>query len=151
MLFRLAGSLNDYDLETQDFHDWKVTYTATELGQIVCEKSGIDFGDIIDLIPLKRGKSGRIYELEIVGTKHRQTIGKELVIRRWLSKSCLYSSWFEVHKSQMSNQFTLIGHGWGHGVGLCQIGAAEMAAEGFSYDQILAHYYPHSELKNRKE
>lgn len=150
----VAGSLNDYDLETQDFHDWQVNYTSQELGQIVREKSGIDFGDIIDLIPLKRGKSGRIYELEIVGTKHRQTIGKELVIRRWLSPTCLYSSWFDIekiinHKSQIIN-YKFSGHGWGHGVGLCQIGAAEMAAEGFSYDQILAHYYPHSELKTIK-
>ena len=150
----LQQSLNDYDLETNDYHDWEVTYTAAELGRIIREKSGIDFGDIIDLIPLKRGKSGRIYELEIVGTLRRQVIGKELTIRRWLSPSCLKSSWFEVQKSkiknlksEMSNQFTLIGRGWGHGVGLCQIGATTMAIEGFSYRDILAHYYPGAQCK----
>ena len=144
----LSLVLNNYDQETKDFHDWKVTYTAEELSDIIREKSGIDFGDIIDLIPLHRGASGRIDLLRIVGTKHTEDIGKELKIRLWLSRKCLYSSWFEVekseiinHKSQMSNQFTLIGRGWGHGAGLCQIGAAEMAEEGFSYEQILAHYY----------
>lgn len=149
----LKQSLNDYDLETSDYHDWKVNYTSSELGAIIRDKSGIDFGDIIDLIPLKRGKSGRIYELEIVGTKRRQVIGKELTIRRWLSPTCLYSSWFDVkkseiinHKSQIANQFTLIGHGWGHGVGLCQIGAATMAVDGHTYEQILTHYYPHTIL-----
>jgi len=141
----LRMSLNEYDLETANYHDWEVKYTAAELGVIIREKSGIDFGDIIDLIPMKRGKSGRIYEMEVVGTKHRQVIGKELTIRRWLSKSCLYSSWFDILKSA-NHQITLIGHGWGHGVGLCQIGAATMAATGYTYEQILAHYYPHSVL-----
>lgn len=146
--------LNDYDQETTDFHDWKVTYTADELGQIIREKSGIDFGDIVDLIPLHRGASGRIDSLQIVGTKHTEIIGKELKIRLWLSRSCLYSSWFEIeksqitnHKSQMSNQFTLIGHGWGHGAGLCQIGAAQMAEEGYTYEQILSYYYHNTQLK----
>ena len=135
--------LNDYDRETKDFHDWQVTYTAEELAEIIRTKSGIDFGDIIDLIPLKRGVSGRIYELKIVGTKHTEIIGKELKIRLWLSRTCLYRSWFEVKKSPIANsqQWTLTGHGWGHGAGLCQIGAAQMAEEGFSYEQILAHYY----------
>ena len=133
--------LNDYDQETHDFHDWQVTYTSQELGHIIRTKSGIDFGDIIDLIPLHRGASGRIDSLRIIGTKHTEDIGKELKIRLWLSSTCLYSSWFEVKKSQMSSQFTLIGHGWGHGAGLCQIGAAQMAEEGFTYEQILAHYY----------
>ena len=149
----IVNSLNDYDQETTDFHDWQVTYTAQELGQIVRAKSGIDFGDIVDLVPLHRGPSGRIDSLRIVGTKHTEVIGKELKIRLWLSPTCLYSSWFEVkksqitnHKSQMSNQFELIGHGWGHGAGLCQIGAAVMASEGFTYEQILAHYYEHSRL-----
>ena len=150
----LRKSLNDYDLETNDYHDWQVQYSGAELGDIIREKSGIDFGEITDLIPLKRGKSGRIYELEVVGTRHRQVIGKELTIRRWLSKSCLYSSWFEVEKSvissqqsAVSSQFTLTGHGWGHGVGLCQIGAATMAVEGFSYRDILAHYYPGTQCR----
>ena len=140
--------LNDYDRETKNFHDWKVSYTGEELGQIIRDKSGIDFGDIIDLVPLQRGASGRICQLQIVGTKRTETIGKELKIRLWISRTCLYSSWFEVHKSQiinhksqMSNQFVLIGHGWGHGAGLCQIGAAQMAEEGFSYEQILSYYY----------
>ena len=141
----LRQSLNDYDLETADYHDWKVTYSAAELRQIILDKSDIDFGDIIDLIPLKRGKSGRIYELEIVGTLHRQVIGKELTIRRWLSPSCLKSSWFDV--KQENGNYTLTGHGWGHGVGLCQIGAATMAIEGFSYRNILAHYYPGTQCK----
>ena len=159
----LQQSLNDYDLETNDYHDWQVTYSAAELGEIIRSKSGIDFGEIIDLIPLKRGKSGRIYSLEIVGTKRRQVIGKELTIRRWLSKTCLYSSWFEVEKNTGISgyrdteipvtrhpspvTFTLSGHGWGHGVGLCQIGAATMAIEGFSYRYILAHYYPGTQCK----
>ena len=135
--------LNDYDQETKDFHDWKVSYTAEELSDIIRTKSGIDFGTITDLIPLKRGASGRIYELKIVGTKRTEVIGKELKIRLWLSRTCLYSSWFEIEKSfQLSTfNFQLSGHGWGHGAGLCQIGAAQMAEEGFSYEQILAHYY----------
>lgn len=136
--------LNDYDQETKDFHDWKVTYTADELSDIIREKSGIDFGTITDLIPLKRGASGRICELKIVGTKHTEIISKELKIRLWLSRKCLYSSWFEVEKEPLSlvpRHFVLHGHGWGHGAGLCQIGAAQMAEEGFSHEQILAHYY----------
>ncbi len=147
----LKQSLNDYDLETSDYHDWQVTNTAEELSNTIRTKSGIDFGTITDLVPHKRGKSGRIYELEIVGTKHRQVIGKELTIRRWLSPSCLYSSWFTVTKTfnfQFSTfNFTLSGHGWGHGVGLCQIGAATMAVEGHSYRQILAHYYPGTQCR----
>ena len=139
----LRTVLNNYDQETKDFHDWQVTYTAEELSDIVREKSGIDFGTITDLIPLKRGVSGRIYELKIVGTKRTEIIGKELKIRLWLSRTCLYSSWFEVRKSIQHSvvSFQLIGHGWGHGAGLCQIGAAVMADEGFKYKQILAHYY----------
>ena len=142
--------LNDYDQETKDFRDWKVSYTQEEISEIVREKSGIDFGDIIDLIPLHRGASGRIDSLKIVGTKHTEIIGKELKIRLWLSKSCLYSSWFEVEKTITNNQspitFTLIGHGWGHGAGLCQIGAAVMASEGYSFEDILAYYYVGSRL-----
>ena len=142
--------LNDYDQETTDFHDWKVTYTADELGQIIREKSGIDFGEIVDLIPLHRGASGRIDSLQIVGTKHTEIIGKELKIRLWLSRSCLYSSWFEVSHNPSpvtgNPSWTLTGHGWGHGAGLCQIGAAQMAEEGYTYEQILAHYYVGSRL-----
>ncbi len=145
--------LNDYDQETKDFRDWEVTYTQEELSDIIRTKSGIGFGNIIDLIPLHRGASGRIDSLKIVGTKHTEIIGKELKIRLWLSRTCLYSSWFDVkksqitnHKSQISNQFTLVGHGWGHGAGLCQIGAAVMASEGHKYEDILAYYYVGSRL-----
>ena len=133
--------LNNYDQETKDFHDWQISYTAEELSDIISEKSGIDFGTITDLIPLHRGPSGRIDRLRIVGTKHTEEIGKELKIRLWLSRKCLYSSWFDVKKAPTTNQFILIGHGWGHGAGLCQIGAAQMAEEGYTYEQILAHYY----------
>ena len=144
--------LNDYDQETKDFHDWKISYTAQELGDIIREKSGRDFGDIIDLIPLHRGASGRIDKLRIVGTKHTEDIGKELKIRMWLSRTCLYSSWFEVKKSSnpqtlKPSNFQLIGHGWGHGAGLCQIGAAQMAEEGFTHEQILSYYYNNTKLK----
>ena len=144
----LRTCLNDYDQETKDFHDWQVTYTAEELAQIIRAKSGIDFGEIIDLVPLHRGPSGRIDSLRIVGTKHTEVIGKELKIRLWLSRTCLYSSWFEVEKTFNSqfSVFNLHGHGWGHGAGLCQIGAAVMAAEGHSYQDILAHYYANSRL-----
>ena len=151
--FRLSTCLNDYDQETTDFHDWQVTYTAEELSDIIRTKSGIDFGQITDLIPLHRGPSGRIDQLKIVGTKHTEVIGKELKIRLWLSRSCLYSSWFEVEKtlnSQLSTfNFQLTGHGWGHGAGLCQIGAAVMAAEGHSYEEILTYYYPGTRLNEK--
>ena len=140
--------LNDYDQETKDFRNWSVTYTQEELSEIVRTKSGIDFGEIIDLIPLHRGASGRIDSLKIVGTKHTEIIGKELKIRLWLSRTCLYSSWFEVKKNcQLSIvNFQLIGHGWGHGAGLCQIGAAVMASEGHKYEDILSYYYVGSRL-----
>lgn len=202
--------LNNYDQETRDFHDWEVRYTAEELADIIREKTGIDFGEIVSLRPLKRGASGRIYELEIIGTKHHAVISKELKIRQVLSRTCLYSSWFDVdttplktiksplkdtplmsanepfiessesinnslkssnaslneslmsfngeprindsltgingEQKKLPKEFIFRGHGWGHGVGLCQIGAAEMAMEGFTYQQILAHYYPQSQL-----
>ncbi len=207
--------LNNYDQETRDFHDWEVRYTAEELADIIREKTGIDFGEIVSLRPLKRGASGRIYELEIIGTKHRTVISKELKIRQVLSRTCLYSSWFDVDTTplktikrplkdtplmsvneplidssesinnslknnntsfneslmsfngkprindsltgingepkNMPKEFIFRGHGWGHGVGLCQIGAAEMAMEGFTYQQILAHYYPSSVLSIYQE
>jgi len=136
----LSIILNGYDQETQDFHDWTVQYTTEELSHLIHQKSGIDFGTIVALNPLKRGKSGRIYSLEIVGTKCRKIIGKELTIRKYLSPSHLYSSWFDVH--HQGNVFKFTGHGWGHGVGLCQIGAAVMASQGYDYKQILAFYFP---------
>lgn len=136
--------LNDYDQETKDFRDWQVTYSDKELSDIIRTKSGIDFGEIIDLIPMKRGASGRIYELKIVGTKRTEIIGKELKIRLWLSRTCLYSSWFDI--SHANGVWTLTGHGWGHGAGLCQIGAAVMASEGKTYEEILSYYYAGSRL-----
>lgn len=136
--------LNDYDQETKDFRDWQVQYTDEELDTIVREKSGIDFGHITALEPLHRGASGRIDSLRIVGTKHTETIGKELKIRLWLSRSCLYSSWFDV--THTDGRWILVGHGWGHGAGLCQIGAAVMASEGKSYEEILQYYYAGARL-----
>ena len=136
--------LNDYDQETRDFRDWNVTYTDDELNTIVAEKSGIDFGDIVSLEPLHRGASGRIDSLRIVGTKRTEIVGKELKIRLWLSRSCLYSSWFDI--SHANGVWTLSGHGWGHGAGLCQIGAAVMASEGKTYEEILSYYYPNTQL-----
>ncbi len=147
---RLTSILNDYDQETKDFRDWSVTYTAEELSDIIRTKSGIDFGEIIDLIPLHRGASGRIDSLKIIGTKHTEIIGKELKIRYWLSRTCLYSSWFEVSHTPSpvtgNPSWTLSGHGWGHGAGLCQIGAAVMASEGHKYEEILSYYYVGSRL-----
>ena len=144
----LSQVLNDYDQETIDFYRWKVSYTKEELSKLICKKSGIDFGEIEQLVPIKRGVAGRIYELKIVGTKKTLTIGKELEIRKWLSESHLYSSAFIVEKS--ADTFTLYGAGWGHGVGLCQIGAAVMATKGYTYKEILAHYYPNTIIKKHE-
>ena len=141
----LAQVLNDYDLETNDFYRWTVEYTTEELSKLVCEKLKVDFGTITDLIPVERGKSGRIWKLTIVGTKKTFTIGKELEIRRALSESHLYSSAFDVEKT--STGFRLHGKGWGHGVGLCQIGAAVMGQQGYTYDKILLHYYRGAVIK----
>ena len=141
----LSQVLNDYDLETNDFYHWTVEYTVDEISNLIREKLKDDFGTITDLIPLERGKSGRIWRLKIVGTKKTFTIGKELEIRRALSESHLYSSAFDVEKTEKG--FRLTGKGWGHGVGLCQIGAAVMGQQGYSYDQILLHYYSGAEIK----
>jgi len=147
----LAQVLNNYDQETTDFYRWKVNYSQAELSELLARRSGIDFGEIIDLIPVKRGESGRIIELNIVGTKRSIVVGKELEIRKWLSNSHLYSSAFVVHKTDLSNgipqHFTLTGAGWGHGVGLCQIGAAVMGEKGYPYNEILLHYFRGAELK----
>ena len=139
----LSQVLNDYDQETIDFYRWKVVYSQDELTALVARYSP-QLCKIIDLIPLKRGVSGRIYELKIVGENSSIIIGKELEIRKWLSHSHLYSSAFVVEKE--NNTFTLYGAGWGHGVGLCQIGAAVMAEKGYTYKEILAHYYPNTIL-----
>ena len=141
----LGQVLNNYDQETQDFYRWTVDFTQSELTELIRRKSNLDFGEIIDLQPLERGKSGRITRLKIVGTKFTRIIGKELEIRRTLSESHLYSSAFVVERSEVVNgvpqHFRLIGAGWGHGVGLCQIGASVMGEKGYRYDEILHHYY----------
>ena len=141
----LAQVLNDYDQETNDFYRWTVDYTTDELSALVSEKLKDDLGTITDLIPLERGKSGRIWKLKMVGTKKTLTIGKELEIRRVLSESHLYSSAFDVEKT--ASGFRLHGKGWGHGVGLCQIGAAVMGQQGYKYQEILLHYYQGAEIK----
>jgi len=147
----LSQVLNNYDQETPDFYRWKVDYSQEELSSLVKEKTGIDFGKIIDLIPLRRGASARIIELKIVGEKRTMVVGKELEIRKALSTSHLYSSAFVVEKEEREGilHFILRGAGWGHGVGLCQIGAAVMASQGIDYRSILSHYYPHSSLTKR--
>lgn len=148
----LSQVLNDYDQETTDFYRWRVDYTQEEISQLINSKLNIDFGQIMDLIPIERGKSARLCQLKIVGTKQTLTIGKELEIRRALSPSHLYSSAFVVDKEDVNTEgipalFHIIGCGWGHGVGLCQIGAAVMGEKGYNYDQILVHYYPGADLK----
>ena len=143
----LAQVLNDYDQQTRDFHDWTVRYTPEELSALVRERTGTDFGDIQALEPVERGPSGRIKYLRIVGSKHTETLGKELRIRRALSPSHLKSSAFSVERDP-AGAFVLRGRGWGHGVGLCQIGAAVMADRGFDYKQILLHYYPGTSLED---
>lgn len=140
--------LNDYDRETPDFYRWEVRYDPDELSAIVRERSGIDFGTILSLTPLERGTSGRITRLRIEGTRRVMTVGKELEIRRWLSRSHLYSSAFVVD-CDSAGRFILRGAGWGHGVGLCQIGAAMMAAQGYGYRDILAHYFKGAEITRR--
>lgn len=140
----LSQVLNNYDQETTDFYRWKVEYTTEQLSELVARRSGIDFGTIIALEPVERGVSGRLTRLRIVGTKRTMIVGKELEIRRWLSESHLYSSAFVVDKTE--NGFVLTGAGWGHGVGLCQIGAAVMGAKGYKYDEILYHYFVDSQL-----
>ncbi len=142
----LAQVLNNYDRETVDFYRWTVDYDVDELSAIVRERSGIDFGEIRDLVPLARGTSGRIYRLKIVGSKRTMIVGKELEIRKWLSRSHLYSSAFVVERTL--HGFRLHGAGWGHGVGLCQIGAAVMGERGFNYRQILSHYFKDAEIRS---
>ena len=166
----LSEVLNHYDQST-DFYRWTVQYTQTELSELVRRRGGFDYGDIVDLIPIERGPSGRIVRLQIVGTKATRIIGKELEIRRTLSETHLYSSAFEVEKRSLTptlsqgeeasiiaetqspllgrgkgEAFVLHGRGWGHGVGLCQIGAAVMGAKGYNYKEILHHYYPEATL-----
>ena len=148
----LSQVLNNYDQETTDFYRWEITYTQEEISKLVKERSGMDYGNIVDLVPIARGTSGRLYKLKIVGTNKTLTIGKELEIRRTLSPSHLYSSAFVVEKGEndangLPSTFTLKGAGWGHGVGLCQIGAAVMGAKGYNYKEILLHYFVDADIK----
>ena len=148
----LSQVLNDYDQETVDFYRWKVTLTQEKLQQLIADRLKMDLGSVLDMKSVERGTSGRISKLQIIGTKKTFTIGKELEIRRTLSDSHLLSSAFIVDKYDIDEQgvpqrFELIGAGWGHGVGLCQIGAAVMGEEGYLYDAILLHYYQGAEIK----
>ena len=145
----LSQVLNDYDQETNDFYRWKVAYTQREISELVRDRTGIDFGSIEELTPLERGTSGRIIRLKISGTRKEMIIGKELEIRKALSKTHLYSSCFIVEKELINGEsgFVLYGAGWGHGVGLCQIGAAVMGSKGYSYKQILMHYFKETKLE----
>ena len=145
----LSQVLNDYDQETPDFYRWTVEYSRAELSELIARKLNADFGEIQDLVPLDRGKSGRIWRLKIVGTKKTLTIGKELEIRRALSETHLLSSAFDVE--QQGDRFILKGKGWGHGVGLCQVGAAVMSFQGKTYDEILLFYYRGAEIKHLYE
>jgi len=141
----LKNILPDLDRKTKDFFRWKVEYSRQELEEILREKSGFDFGTLKEIVPIRRGPSGRISRLKIVGSKRNMVVGKELEIRRWLSRSHLYSSAFVV--AVEAGRFTFHGAGWGHGVGLCQIGAAVMATRGFSAEEILKHYFRGVEIK----
>lgn len=149
----LSQVLNNYDQETVHFYRWEVKYSASQLSDLIRRRSGTDYGDILDLIPVERGTSGRLVKLKIIGSKKSRTIGKELEIRRTLSESHLYSSAFVVEKSGGSpdkpEEFILKGAGWGHGVGLCQIGAAVMGEKGFKYNEILTHYFPGASVEKR--
>ena len=149
----LASVLNDYDQETHDFHDWTVEYTQEELHDIVTERLGRDLGPILRLEDVERGRSGHLVRLRIVGQDGEFTVGKELEIRRTLSRTHLKSSNFTVEYGEgaVPQRFVLHGRGWGHGVGLCQIGAAVMASEGHAYDDILRHYYDGAEITKAYE
>jgi len=147
----LRQILPSFDQETTDFFRWKVEYSREELEAILAAKSGINFGTLLELAPLQRGPSGRIIKLKIVGSENSIVVGKELEIRRWLSKSHLYSSAFVVRAERdgkgVPTKFILHGAGWGHGVGLCQIGAAVMATKGFTAEEIVKHYFKNSAIK----
>lgn len=147
----LSQILNNYDQETTNFYRWKVRYTQEEIAELIRTNTKCDYGQIIDLIPVERGKSGRISKLKIVGTLKTLIIGKELEIRRTLSDTHLFSSAFVVDKGQQQDDvpawFELTGAGWGHGVGLCQIGAAVMGEKGYNYNDILLHYYKDADIR----
>ncbi|RPI74272.1 MAG: SpoIID/LytB domain-containing protein [Ignavibacteriales bacterium] len=147
----LTQILVDFDQETKDFYRWEIKYSQEEIKKIINTKSGIDFGDILDLEPVERGESARLVKMKIVGSKKTLTIGKELEIRKVLSDTHLYSSAIIIDKENIINNvpgsFIISGAGWGHGVGLCQIGAAVMAAQGYQFDEILLHYFKYAKLK----
>jgi len=147
----LSTVLVNFDHSTNDFFRWNVEYTQDEIAELIKTKSGIDFGNIIDLIPVERGSSTRIIKLKIIGTKKTITLGKELEIRKILSKTHLYSSAFVVTKGKIvkgvPQKFILHGAGWGHGVGLCQIGAAVMGELGYGFDEILTHYFNGAQIQ----
>jgi stage II sporulation protein D len=148
----LGQVLNDYDQETVDFFRWEVRYTRQEIRDLLLNKAGLDLGEITDLVPLERGTSGRLIKLRITGTNGSMVIGKELDIRKALSASHLYSSAFIIEKEgadgELPAAFILRGAGWGHGVGLCQIGAAVMGSGGYSYRDILTHYFPGATIES---
>jgi stage II sporulation protein D len=148
---KLSQVLPGFDQATTDFYRWKVEYSQSEISELIKKRSGIDFGEIIKLEAVTRGHSSRIIQLKITGTKKTLTVGKELEIRKWLSKSHLYSSAFVVDHLEIKNgipqKIVLTGAGWGHGVGLCQIGAAVMGEKGYSYKEILNHYFRGVKLK----
>lgn len=147
----LKRMLPSFDQETTNFFRWGIEYNREELEEIVAAKSGIDFGTLRNIVPLQRGPSGRICRLKIEGSKKTMIVGKELEIRRWLSKTHLYSSAFVVMAEREEDgtpkRFMFYGAGWGHGVGLCQIGAAVMAAKGFSAEEIVRHYFRKAEIR----
>jgi SpoIID/LytB domain protein len=149
----LAGILPDYDRETADFFRWQLAHDRRDLEKIIENKSQMEMGTLREILPLARGPSGRIHRLRIVGSRRSLEIGKELEIRRWLSPSHLYSSAFTITAqggtADAPERFVFHGGGWGHGVGLCQIGAAVMAQRGFSTEDILAHYFPGASLERR--
>lgn len=147
----LSQVLNDYDQETNDFFRWKVQYSQKEVSELILKRIGIDFGLVQDFIPVERGVSGRLIKLKIIGAKKTMIIGKELEIRKALSESHLYSSAivFEKKESDGEIYFILKGAGWGHGVGLCQIGAAVMGQKGYDYHEILSHYFIRTKLEKR--
>ncbi|MBO7609731.1 MAG: SpoIID/LytB domain-containing protein [Muribaculaceae bacterium] len=150
----LSQVLNDYDQETTDFYRWQVEYTQEQLSDLIRRRTGDDYGRIRDLQPIARGTSGRLYKMKIVGEKMSKTIGKELAIRYALSESALYSSAFVVERHDIDKdgypcKFVLRGAGWGHGVGLCQIGAAVMGAKGYNYKQILLHYFIGAQIESK--
>jgi SpoIID/LytB domain protein len=147
----LGQVLNNYDTETQDFYRWKLEYSQDEIRKLLKYKSGIDFGHVLSMQAISRGPSARITALKITGTHTTVTVGKELEIRKWLSPSHLYSSAIVVKASDLEGgipqKFSIYGAGWGHGVGLCQIGAAMMGEKGYTFEQILTHYFKHGKLE----